>query len=210
MRLFLVRHGESLGNAAQRIQGLNDEPLTGLGRAQARALAQRLGNGYEIRAIYASPLSRARETAEIVAAPLALTVTCEDRLREYDCGVVTGLCWEEVQSQYPEIAQRWAEDSWRVPIPGEEGIDVFQGRVWAAMADIVGRHAGDDTVVVVAHGGTLSVYLAGLLEMDVRKRQPWQFDNASLSIVALGGARPRILLLNDTCHTHPMQEKDNL
>jgi broad specificity phosphatase PhoE len=210
MRLLLVRHGESLGNAAQRIQGLSDEPLTELGRAQARALAQRLRNGYEIRAIYASPLSRARETAEIIAAPLTLAVNGEDRLREYDCGAVTGLCWEEVQSQYPEIARRWAEDSWRVPIPGEEGVDVFQGRVLAAMDDIVGRHGEDDTIGVVAHGGTLSAFLAGLLEMDLRKRQPWVFDNASLSIVALGGARPRIVLLNDTCHLHSVQEKDNL
>jgi broad specificity phosphatase PhoE len=110
------------------------------------------------------------------------------------------MCFEEVQAQYPEVARRWAEDSWRVPIPGEEGIDVFQQRVLAAMGEIVARHGTDDAVVVVAHGGTLSAYLAGLLGFDFRKRQPWVFDNASLSIVALGGLRPRIVLLNDTCH----------
>jgi broad specificity phosphatase PhoE len=68
------------------------------------------------------------------------------------------------------------------------------------MSEIVASHKGDDTVAVVAHGGTLSAYLAGLLELDFRKRQPWVFDNASLSAVVLGGVRPRIALLNDTCH----------
>ncbi|MBM4429660.1 MAG: histidine phosphatase family protein [Chloroflexi bacterium] len=210
MRLLLVRHGESLGNVAQRIQGLCDQPLTERGRTQARALAQRLLDGYEVCAIYTSPLSRARETAEIIAALLDVTVITDDRLREYDCGVVTGLCYEEVQSQYPEIARRWAEDSWHVPIPGEEGIDTFQARVLAVMGDIVSQHATKDTVGIVAHGGTLSVYLAGLLEMGLNRRQPWVFDNASLSIVTLGGTRPRIALLNDTCHLHHMQEKNTI
>ena len=52
----------------------------------------------------------------------------------------------------------------------------------------------------VAHGGTLSAYLAGLLELDFLKRQPWMLDNASLSAVIVGGVRHRIALLNDTCH----------
>jgi broad specificity phosphatase PhoE len=200
VRLLLIRHGESEGNAADRIQGVRDEPLTATGRAQATALAQRLRQGYDIGAIYSSSLSRARQTADIIAAALGLPVICDDRLQEYDCGVVTGLCFEEVQAQYPEIARRWVEDSWKVPIPGEEGNEAFQQRVWTAMGDIVARHSQEDTVAVVAHGGTWSVYLACLLGLDFGKRQPWMFGNASLSIVLLGGARPRIALLNDTCH----------
>ncbi len=200
MRLLLIRHGESAGNAADRIQGINDEPLTATGRTQAAALAQRLRQGYGVRAVYSSSLSRARETAEIIAAALDLPVIADDRLQEYDCGVVTGLCFEEVKAQYPEVARRWAEDSWKAPIPGEEGNEVFQQRVLAAMSGIVARHGQDDTVAVVAHGGVWSIYLASLAGIDVNKRQPWMFGNASLSIVLLGGTRPRIALLNDTCH----------
>jgi broad specificity phosphatase PhoE len=205
MRLLLIRHGQSVGNAQHRAQGQNDEPLTELGRAQALALAQRLQGEYDICALYASSLLRARKTAEVIVDLLGLTIILEDRLQEYDCGIITGMRMEEVAAQYPEIARRWAEDSWRVPIPGEEGPDVFQRRVLAAMSEIVAAHKGDDTVAVVAHGGTLSVYLAGLLELDFRKRQPWVFDNASLSAVVLGGVRPRIALLNDTCHINHSQ-----
>jgi len=204
VRLLLIRHGESAGNAAERIQGLNDEPLTATGRAQAEALAQRLRQGYGICAVYSSSLSRARDTAEAIAAALGLSVIADDRLQEYDCGVVTGMCFEEVREQYPEIARRWAEDSWKVPIPGEEGTAVFQQRVWAAMEDIVARHSKEDTVAVVAHGGVWGTYLARLLGLNLDLRQPWVFGNASLSIVLLGGTRPRIALLNDTCHLNHM------
>jgi len=208
MRLLLIRHGQSVGNAAHRIQGPNDEPLTELGRAQALAVARRLQSEYDICAIYSSSLLRARQTAEIIAELLGLDVTFEDRLREYDPGVVAGMNLEEVQSRYPEIARRWAEDSWQVPIPGEEGIDVFQQRVLEAMSEIIASHDGEDTVTVVAHGGTLSTYLAGLLQLDYRKRQPWVFDNASLSAVVLGGVRPRLALLNDTCHLNHLQRRE--
>jgi len=209
MRLLLIRHGQSVGNAAQRIQGLQDEPLTVVGRAQALALGQRLQNGYDICALYASPLLRAHETAEIIADLLGLTVTCDDRLKEYDCGVVTGMCFEEVASEYPEIAKGWQKDPWCVPIPGEEGLDVFQQRVLSAMHDIIAGHEGKDTAAVVAHGGTLGAYLAGLLGLDFRKRQPWMFDNASLSMVVLGGVRPRLTLLNDTCHLNHAPKERN-
>jgi len=210
MRLLLIRHGQSAGNAADRIQGLNDEPLTELGREQAQALAYRLRAQHCVDGLYSSPLLRALQTAEIVADVLGLDVQIEDRLKEYDPGVVTGMRWEEVQAKYPEIARRWAEDSWRVPIPGEEGADAFQRRVVAAMDEIVKAHDGDQTVAVVAHGGTLSAYLADVLELDFRKRQPWVFANASLSMVIPGGIRPRLALLNDTCHVDHMEERTPL
>ena len=200
MKLLLIRHGQSVGNAADRIQGLSDEPLTDLGRQQARALAYRLQAQQALSALYTSPLLRAQQTAEIIAAEMGLEVRVVDDLREYDCGAVTGMTWQDVQAHYPEIARRWAEDSWRVPIPGEEGPEAFQRRVVVAMDGIVAAHDGAETVAVVAHGGTLSAYLAGLLEFDFRKRQPWVFANASLSMVMPRGLRPRVALLNDTCH----------
>ncbi len=202
MRLLLIRHAQSAGNAAGRIQGLDDQPLTEVGREQALDLAYRLGREQNLCDIYASPLLRARQTAEIICRHLGLNLTCEDRLKEYDCGAITGMSFEEVCAHYPEIVAGWQRNAWRVPVPGEEGVESFQERVMSAIQDIVARHADGDAIAVVAHGGTLSAYLAGLLGLDYRKRQPWVFDNACLSIVTLGGVRPRIALLNDTCHLH--------
>jgi len=200
MRLLLIRHAQSTYNAVGRIQGWSDPSLSELGRMQAFALAQRLREEYDIAALYSSTLSRAHETAQVIAHALGLTITLDERLKERHIGIITGLYLTEVEEQYPEIVQRWQHDPCHVAIPGEEDTDVFYQRVISAMDEIVARHGEDDTVAVVAHGGSLGAYLAGLLGLDFHKRQPWIFDNASLSIVILGGARPRIALLNDTCH----------
>jgi broad specificity phosphatase PhoE len=206
VRLLLIRHGESLGNAAERAQGWQDEPLTELGGRQASALARRLQRESDMRAIYASPLLRARGTAEIMAGALGLGVQYDDRLKEQGCGVVTGLTREEIRARYPEIARNWLTSPWHVSVPGEGSRQSFQERVLAAMGEIATRHAKGGAVAVVAHGGTLSAYLAGLFGLDFRKRQAWCFDNASLSIVVLGGVRPRLALLNDTCHLDELSQ----
>ena len=200
MRLLLIRHAQSVGNAAHRIQGWDDQPLTEVGQVQAEALAERIARECHPQALYASPLLRARQTADIIAERIGMAVQCDARLKEHDCGAITGMCFEEVESQYPELVAAWRESAWHVPLPGEENLEAFEQRVLWAMADIVAGGKAEDEIAVVAHGGTLGAYLVGLLGLDHRRRRPWMFDNASLSVVVLEGVRPRIALLNDTCH----------
>jgi broad specificity phosphatase PhoE len=81
MQLLLVRHGQSVANTEDRLQGQMDSPLSGLGRKQARALARRLvREGWSLSAIYTSDLSRAAETAEILGVALAAPVLLDVRL----------------------------------------------------------------------------------------------------------------------------------
>ena len=68
------------------------------------------------------------------------------------------------------------------------------------METIIANHADDDQIAVVSHGGTFGTYLAHLIGLDMQKRVPFRFANASLSMIQLGSVRPRIALLNDTCH----------
>ena len=196
-RLILIRHGRSTWNAENRIQGRADPPLDGVGREQARLLALRLREDPPV-VLYTSPLRRARETAEIIGQALEVPVVPDERFREYDVGCVTGLTWEQVTEQYPDVAQRWGEASESLEIPGEEGNGPFRERVAAAFAQIVARHA-DGPVGVVAHGGTLGTYLNHLIGLQSRF-SPFRFGNGSLSIVEVTPVRPRILLINDTCH----------
>jgi broad specificity phosphatase PhoE len=86
-----------------------------------------------------------------------------------------------------------------VPPPGGEDRDAFVTRAVRAMTDIVTHHP-EQTVAVVSHGGTLGVYLAHLLEIPMRRPLPFQFDNASLSIVRVTRPRIRLFKLNDTAH----------
>lgn len=200
-QLLLIRHGQSTWNAEGRIQGWADPPLDEVGREQARKLARRLvSEGHGVTAIYSSPLARARQTAEEIARTLKLILQTDDRLKENNVGQLTGLSGPEIERQFPEWIARFHHPGreW-VPPPGGEDRDAFVDRAVAAMASIVDRHP-EQTVAVVSHGGTLGVYLAHLLEMPVHRRLPFQFDNASLSIVQVSEQRVRLVKFNDTGH----------
>ena len=200
-QLLLIRHGQSTWNAEGRIQGWADPPLDEVGREQARKLARRLAaEEHGVTAIYTSPLARARQTAEQIALTLKLVLQTDDRLKENNVGQLTGLSGPEIEQQFPEWIARFHHPSreW-VPPPGGEDRDVFVNRAVAVMTSILDHHP-EQTVAVVSHGGTLGVYLAHLLEMPVHRRLPFQFDNASLSIVQVSERRVRVVKFNDTCH----------
>jgi broad specificity phosphatase PhoE len=135
--LILVRHGETDWNAAGRLQGHTDRPLSDYGREQARRLAEELA-GDELDAIYASDLTRARETAEIVGAQLHLPVVLDPDLREKDWGNWEGLTSTERVG---------------VELVGES-TDNHQKRMLAALGRIAAKYP-DGRVLVVTHGGSM-------------------------------------------------------
>lgn len=198
-RLLLVRHGRSTWNAERRWQGWADPPLDDVGREQAHRLAGRLReDGETMVALYTSPLRRAQETAEIIGETMGLPVIPDERLKERDVGDITGLTWAQIEEQYPDIVQGFAEANESVEVPGEEEVELFRARVVAVFGEIVARH-GEGPIGVVSHGGTLGTYLNHLIGLPSRF-SPFRFGNTSLSIVEVNPARPRIALLNDTCH----------
>jgi broad specificity phosphatase PhoE len=135
--LLLVRHGETDWNASGRLQGHTDRPLNDYGRRQARELADRLADD-GVAAIYASDLSRAKETAEIVGARLGLPVVIDADLRERNWGSWEGLTPEERDA---------------VAFEGETPRD-HRDRLMRAVRRIAERHPGQ-RVVVVTHGGSM-------------------------------------------------------
>ena len=197
-RLLLVRHARSFWNAAGRIQGQVDIDLDDTGLQQAERIADRLIDE-PIVAIYSSPLQRAKATAELIAAKFNLPISLDARLMEYNFGVVSGLTWDDVVENHPELAQRWLEDPWAVPVEGSEGRVNFAARVTSAMQDIATRHP-DRQVAVVAHGGTFGVYLAAMLGLDLNQRHPFHFGNTSLSLVEVNDSVFHIHYLNCLCH----------
>ena len=140
--LLLARHGETDWNRELRIQGSSDIELNDLGRAQARALAQELEH-IDLDAIYTSDLSRARATAEVVAASHGLDVTLDARLRERSFGSWEGLTREDVAA-LPDGAQHDGESD-----------DQVRERVLEAVQAIADTHPGEQ-VLVVSHGGALN------------------------------------------------------
>jgi broad specificity phosphatase PhoE len=196
--MHLVRHGRSVWNAAGRIQGQIDIELDEIGLQQAQRIADRLGRE-PIAAVYCSPLLRAQATAAAIAARFDLPVNADARLMEYDFGVISGMTWAEVAENHPELANRWLEDPWAVPVTGSEGRVNFAVRVMSAMQDICARHPAEQ-VAIVAHGGTFGVYLTALLGLDLNHRHPFHFGNTSWSVVEMRDEVLHIHSLNNTCH----------
>ncbi len=149
--LLLVRHGETDWNRDRRWQGHADPPLNESGRDQARALARELA-AVPVDAVYSSDLSRARETAEILAEPHGLDVRLDARLREVDVGEWSGLTSSEVEERYPEgFARRLAGGAgWT----RGETFEELGRRVSEAVGEIAEAHRGG-AVLLVTHGGAM-------------------------------------------------------
>jgi broad specificity phosphatase PhoE len=199
MRLILIRHAESVGNAESRFQGLSDYPLSERGLAQALLVARRLG-GDPPHALYASPLVRAHRTAELIAEATGLPVTPLSAVKEYDFGEVSGLTWAEIRERYPELAATQRGHAGDFPNwPGEEGRETFRERVCSALWSLEERHP-DDTVAVVAHGGSIAVFCLSVLGLPYRRPIPFACDNTSLTVAQVKGGQGVLLTVNDTCH----------
>jgi len=164
--VLLARHGETDWNAERRFQGHADRPLNARGRAQAAALAERLASA-PLAACYASDLARARETAELVARRHGLPVVARPDLREIDVGSWSGLTTDEARTRHPEAFLRWRDEGQAGWADGET-YELMRARAVRAVLEIGTRHAGE-TVLVVAHGGTIRALLATALGMDVHE-----------------------------------------
>jgi len=145
--LLFVRHGETDWNRQGRFQGTRDIPLNDEGRAQARRLAARWPWGGDV--LLSSPLLRARETAEILAPALGLTIGGFDpRLIERSYGAAEGLTLAERQAAFPHGG-----------VPGVEAPEAIRARARAFLASVTEAYPGRK-VVVVSHGGFINVILS--------------------------------------------------
>ena len=189
--ILLARHGEPDWNHENRFQGQTeqDPPLNETGRAQAAALAQALA-GEPLAAVYTSPLRRARETADVLAAPRGLEPVELDALCEVDVGSWAGLTREEVAARYPDQYHRWLnyEQGWE----DGETYEEMGERVVAGLLELASAHDGA-TILVVTHGGPIRATLAfadGITHAEARRAGP-VVANTYLTRIAVQDGRFR-------------------
>jgi probable phosphoglycerate mutase len=200
MKIYLVRHGETVYNLAGRIQGQLDSELSPLGRRQCQAVAEALAQ-QPCDAVIASPLTRARESAQCIADRLQLEVRLEPGLMEINAGIFQGHCWRELDAQYPREAAQWRSQDPDFRIPNGESRRDVMVRARAALDAI--RAAPYRAVIVVAHGGSLSAALKSLLEIPPA-RNPFSLTNGSISTIAWE-SDVKLLALNETSHLHGLE-----
>ena len=197
-RLLLVRHGNTKLNSAERFWGQTDVELSAAGVSQAERLRDRLATE-KIDAVYASNLSRAIVTAEIIASRHQLDVTTCAELGEINFGDIEGLTFDEISQLYPELAKLLANWSVRPRFPGGESIDELNHRL-SKFPHRLEKHEPEETVLIVAHAGTLRLLVCNLLGIERRHWRQMRLDLASLSILETYPQGAILSLLNDVSH----------
>lgn len=188
--LWLARHGETEWSRAGRHTGRTDVPLTARGEQQASALGARL-RGVDFALVLASPLERARRTAELAGFGDVLEV--DPDLMEVDYGSYEGLTSAEIWRARPG----W--DLWRDGCPGGETIREAAARAERVLARV---RVADGPVLLVGHGHLTRTLATRALTLDPDHGRHLALDPASLSIVGSEHAAPALRLWNDASHLH--------
>src|SRR3712207_3213599 len=211
MQLLLVRHGESVGNLTNMLQG-PDDPLTDRGRRQAREIAAYLATRGAARALYTSPLVRAHETAAITGAAIGLAPIPREARAEINIGEAAGLTPQEWAARVPDEAARFREDGVDCAFPGGETGRQLGARPAAEIDAIISAHRLEPgAVALVSHGGALAWIIDHLLR---EPRDTWprhRLDNCSLTEVTIDPSDSQavtFVCLNEVGHLSPEPEGD--
>jgi broad specificity phosphatase PhoE len=204
-RLLLIRHGATTATEEGRFSGASGTELSEEGRRQAERLGERLAKG-ALTAIYASPLSRALDTARIIARHCGLEPIVRDGLREISHGHWEGMKRADVEREFPDEYAAYVADPFTfAPAKGESGVAVL-ARALPVVREIVSAHPGG-RVGVVSHKATLRLVLSSLLGFDARGYRD-RLDQAPACLNVVDFRDPvqaRLMLFNDTSHydEHP-------
>jgi broad specificity phosphatase PhoE/ribonuclease HI len=196
-RLVLVRHGATDHSAEKRFSGRNELALDDVGRQQAAALAARSYG--EVAAVISSPLLRAVQTAEAIAAAQGLTVETVDDLAETDFGAWEGLTFAEARANGPAALDAWLASPDDAPPDGESFTAVGR-RVRRGRETVVAAHP-ESTVVVVTHVTPIKLLIRFALDAPPSAMFRIQLDTGSVSIVDYyADGNSSVQVVNDTCH----------
>jgi probable phosphoglycerate mutase len=200
LTLYFLRHGQTPDSRANVFCGSGRDPaLTAEGGAMASSFAAAYRDD-SWTAIYASPLTRAMQTARALAATTGMPIEQRDELAEIAYGAWEGLTTEQVDRDFHDDYVRWTADpAWNPPTDGEPAIAVAR-RVRRLIDDLTERFASG-RILLVSHKATIRIALCSLLDIDVgRFRYRLSCPVASLSVVELAAHGPLLHRLADRAH----------
>lgn len=205
-RLILIRHGRTVSNHEGRILGITDDPLDTTGRQQAESLAERMLE-YEVDILYASPLTRARQTAAAIGKRAGVDVQIDPDLIEYDFGELSDLTIHSLREKKPRLFEQ--VNAWinmgptptmtRPVLENAESMESLAARASRFGEKIVAEHQGK-VVAAVAHAGIIRTMLTLWVGAPLENRFPFRSDNAAISVVDFYKGVPCIRLFNDISH----------
>lgn len=194
MRLYLVRHGETVWNLESRYQGWADQPLSALGREQAAEVANLLSM-VAFDAAYSSDLQRAVTTAEIILGGREIAAEKLRNFREIDIGELDGRTEQEIRINYPEQLRAWRDTPGTLTMPGGESLHDVEARAWPALETLLERHPGE-TVLLVAHHTVNKVILCRVLGIPYSHFRVLRQPPCAVSVIDFNDDGPLVWTVN--------------
>jgi broad specificity phosphatase PhoE len=196
--IILVRHGRTAYNREHIIRGRADVPLDDHGRRQAALLAEALAQR-SLRAVHTSSLSRARETAEAIAARCGLPVEESPELIDIDFGQWQGQPWAEVERRWPDLVAVWQGEPGRFRAPEGESLAEVQVRAGAFVSRLAAE-PGDGAIALVSHRVVVKAILCDVLGAGLKPFWRLRQDTAALSVLQDYRGQLALGVVNDRCH----------
>ena len=203
--IYLVRHGQTAWNKEEIFRGRTDVPLNDTGLREAE-LAGEYFKGLEIDAVYSSPLSRARQTAEKIARVHCLEVNPLNGLIDMSFGTWEGRTLEEIKNEEKELYPLWRDQPHRVQFPGGESLDKVRDRSIAALEELIRSHP-EKTIVLVSHRVINKVLICVILGLD--NSHFWQIgqDTTAINLIHHRSGKYILALMNEACHLKSLQKE---
>jgi broad specificity phosphatase PhoE len=205
-RILVIRHGETQWNIEKVFRGRADVPLSDRGREQARLTGQALASA-RLAAVYSSPLTRARDTAEAVAASQGLAVSVDQRLVDMSFGEWEGKPLPQVESAWPDLYRAWLTSPALFRAPGGESLPQVRARAWSLVEEVAHRHARGG-VALVSHRVPCKLIMCCALGAGEAQFWRLRLDTASVSVIERSGEQWVVTRLNDTHHLRTIGEEE--
>jgi len=199
--MFLVRHGATDYNLIKPnvLQGSGiDGPLAEVGREQASKTSEFLAS-FQFDAMFASPMKRAMETAEMIARPHHREIIPIPQIVEADVGRWLGKDWAEIESEDPENFRRHREDPAANPYPDGESATDVANRAFPVLAELLNRHAGQ-RILVVAHNIVNRVVIAKLHGIPLKEMRRIRQDNCCVNVIRGQANQAELVTSNSIFH----------
>lgn len=197
MIFLVIRHGESEADLLDVHEGRADFALTERGHRQAEAMANYVADNYNISKLYASTLTRARQTAQHLSDKTAIPIVFDENLMEFNNGLLAGLPRAVVREKYPEIPNLPIDKA----VYGQESQVEFRQRAENALSRIINEAEPNETIAVVSHGGMINQLYRSLFNMPVDCIYFFNTADTGIHIWSLTDRERRVIKANFDEHT---------
>ena len=192
MKLLIIRHGQSEADLLNGYEGRADFELTELGHEQAKQMSKFVNNNYKISKIYSSPLKRAVQTANHLSEETGAEIILDNKLMEFDNGLIAGLKKEMADIKYPAVLNLSVNES----VYGQESLMDFRLRADCFLTEFVKETDKKETVAIITHGGMINQLYRSFLQLPVDSNISFRTDDTGIHDWYIDEKNKKIIMAN--------------